>query len=193
MFFVAVTFSDTKIAELFDLLRLLAQPDFARSAHVTLRGPYANKKDISGGILSKDVGKIQLRKAGNFFSERQHTVYLGVEIVGVDDFWYKPDFPNGTPHLSIYDGKDRKEAWVIFNLLRKFPWDLSLNSSPMHVLEAKRPVETEFIFAYEKIARTLYEITEQQLSAVEVRQLSLFERVGLMVKTCERIHLLCGA
>lgn len=190
MFFVAVAFSDSKISELFDLIRLLAEPDYARSAHITLRGPYANKKDIGSSIFSKDVGKITIRKPGSFFNERQSTVFLGVEIVGVSDFWYKPDFPNGTPHLSVYDGKDRKTAWVIFNTLRKFKWNLSLNSTPMHILEKKRPLETEYLIQYEKVARTLFDVAGREISPTDMRNLGLIERVSMITRACEKIHTL---
>lgn len=193
MFFVAVSFSDSKISELFDLVRLLAEPDYARSAHITLRGPYSHKKDIGSSIFEKDVGKITIRKAGSFFNERQSTVFLGVEILGVSDFWYKPDFPEGTPHLSVYDGGDRKTAWVIFNTLQKFKWNLSLNSTPMHVLEKKRPLETEYLVQYEKVSRTLFDIAGRQIDATEMRNISLFERVSMLVKACDRIHQLSNS
>lgn len=188
MFFVAVTFSDSKVSELFDLIRLLAEPDFARSAHITLRGPYTHKKDIGGSIFEKDVGKITIRKPGNFFNERQSTVFLGVEILGVSDFWYKPDFPEGTPHLSVYDGNDRQTAWVIFNTLRKFKWNLTLNSTPLHILEKKRPLETEYIIQYEKVSRTLFDIAGRKITPVEMRSIGLLERINMMVKVCEKIH-----
>jgi len=190
MFFVSVSFSDSKVSELFDLIRLLAEPDYARSAHITLRGPYAHKKDIGSSIFEKDVGKITVRKPGSFFNERQNTVFLAVEIIGVSDFWYKPHFPEGTPHLSVYDGKDRKTAWVIFNTLRKFKWNLSLNSTPMHVLEKKRPLETEYLVQYDKVSRTLFDVAGKQITPTEMRNISLFDRVSMMIKACEKIHAL---
>lgn len=188
MYFVSVTFSDSKVSELFDLIRLLAEPDFARSAHITLRGPYTNKKDISDSIFKKDIGKITIRRPGNFFNDRQNTVFLGVEIFGVSDFWYKPDFPEGEPHLSVYDGNDRKTAWVIFSTLRKFKWNLSLNSTPLHILEKKRRLETEYLIQYEKVSRTLFEVAGRKITPMEMRNVGLFERVSMMVKACEKIH-----
>ena len=91
MFFVAIRFSDEKIARLFDLARLILQPDFARPSHITLRGPYETKSNISDSIIGKDVGQIVVRKSGKFFIDSQNTVFLEIGISGVADFWYKPN------------------------------------------------------------------------------------------------------
>lgn len=166
------------------------QPDYARSAHITLRGPYKNKKDINQSIIGKDVGKIVLRRPGTFFSGHQNTVFLGVEISGVSDFWYKPDFPEGVPHLSIYDGSDRRLGWAAMNTLRKYKWGLSLNSTPMQILEKKRQLETEFIVRYQELSSTLNMIAGRVFSAEEIKNLSDLDRVLLLDKICHEIHYL---
>ena len=190
MYFVAVSFSDTKIRELFDLMRLVAEPDYARSAHITLRGPYKQKKDISDSIFRKDVGKITLRKPGCFFENNQNTVFLNIEIFAISDGWWKPDFPNVTPHLTIYDGKDRETAWVIFNTLKTFSWQIRLNSSPMHILDKKRTIENEFLTQYDKVSRTVSDVMGKDITPQEMRNLSLFDRVGVIKNVCQRINTL---
>jgi hypothetical protein len=188
MYFVAVRFSDEKIARLFDLARLILEPDFARPSHITLRGPYGSKSNISDSIIGKDVGRIIVKRPGHFFDEGQNTVFLGIEIIGIADFWYKPDFPNGTPHLTIYDGNDRQLAWVIFRTLCSSKWGLFLNSSPMHVLNSKRLMETDFLFQSGTYRDTFRLIGEPFPSAERLKSLSSLERIVLLSRICSAIH-----
>lgn len=187
-YFVAVRFSDEKIARLFDFARLILQPEFARPSHITLRGPYKNKKNITPKIIGRDVGKITITRPGHFFNDGQNTVYLGVEILGVSDYWYKPDFPGGRPHLSIYDGRDRKLAWAAFNVLRRHKWGLQLNSKPMEILEAKTRLETEFILGYDQLSATLRLVTGEVYSAEQIKGLSALDRVIVLNQICDKIH-----
>lgn len=188
MYFVAVRFSDEKIARLFDLARIVLQPDFARPSHITLRGPYENKANISSTIIGKDVGKITVRRPGTFFSERQNTVYLGVEIIGIADFWRKPDYPDGTPHLTIYDGKSREFAWAIFSALKRYKWGMRLNSTPMRVLESKSPLETEYLVEYESLYETFRLLGRAVPSSETVKSMSYLDRLVLLNRICSLIQ-----
>ena len=188
MFFVAVRFSDEKIARLFDLARLILQPDFARPSHITLRGPYTSKANISDSIIGKDVGKISVKRPGHFFNERQNTVILEIDIVGIGDFWYKPDYPDGTPHLTLYDGPDRQFAWVVFRTLSSKSWHLTLNSSPMRILDAKRPIETDFILQFENYRDTFRLLSEPFPSAEEMKAMQNLQKIVLLNRICTKIH-----
>lgn len=187
MFFVAVGFSDSRISRLFDLARIVLEPEFARPAHITLRGPYKQKKDISEPVLGRDVGKITVGRPGTFFGDGQHTVFLNVDIFGVSDFWHKPSYPDGKPHLSIYDGQDRNFAWNVMSVLRRYEWGVSLNSTPMQVLEKKRRLETEFLTHYDNLAFTLKEIAGTVYSAEKIKHLPDMERILLLDKICREI------
>lgn len=190
MFFVSVRFSDEKVARLFDLARIIAQPDYARPIHITLRGPYAHKKDISPSIIGKDVGKILIRRPGYFFNGSQNTVYLGIDIFGISDFWRKPDYPDGEPHLSLYDGNSREFAWGVFRVIKKYPWKLSLNSTPMRVLESKQRLETEYLTEYESLSGTLNLAFGEVFSAEQIKKFSGLDRLVLLDRLCQKIHTL---
>jgi hypothetical protein len=190
MFFIAVRFSDEKIARLFDLARLILQPDFARPSHITLRGPYPQKSNISENFIGKDVGVLQVRRPGTFFEGTQNTVFLDIEISGIADIWRKPDYPNGVPHLTIYDGKDRNFAWVIFRALSMHKWKLSLNSSPMHFLDAKRPLETDFLLEFEKYRDTFRILGDGLPSAEKIKFMPALDRIILANRIFALIHTL---
>lgn len=188
MFFVAVGFSDKKIAGLFDLARLILQPDYSRKAHITLRGPYRQKKDINDSVLGRDVGQIILRGPGHFFEGSQNTVFLGVEIAGIADFWRKPDFPEGVPHLSIYDGSDRRFAWGVFNVLKRHKWGVFLNSSTMHVLEKKSVLETGFIVDYASVSEAMNFAFSRVYSTEDVKAFDELERLSMLHQICGLVH-----
>lgn len=190
MFFVAVRFSDEKIARLFDLARLILQPDFARPSHITLRGPYKSKSYVSDNIIGKDVGPLVVRKPGTFFGDGQNTVFLDIEISGIADFWHKPDYPDGVPHLTIYDGKDRNFAWVVFRALSSHRWNLTLNSSPMHVLDSKRPIETDLLLQFERYRDTFKILGETLPSAEHMKVMSPLDRIVLVNRMFAKIHVL---
>jgi len=188
MYFVAAQFSDSRIQELFNTARLIVEGDYARRAHITLRGPYKDKGDISKTIFEKDAGKITIRKPGTFFYGKQHTVHLSVEIMDLKELWYKPDFPNGAPHLTLYDGEDRKFAWAVFSTLRRHKWGMTLNSSRLSVLEKKRTVEDDFLDSVRFPAKLIEKIAGRPVAAEEIRRLSDLDRITMLDRTCNEIH-----
>lgn len=188
MFFVATQFSDTRVQELFDVARLVVEGDCARRAHITLRGPYKNKSAISKSIFEKVPEKVTIRKPGHFFGEKQHTVHLEIEILDITDLWYKPDFPDGRPHLTIYDGKDRKFAWAVFSTLRRYKWNLKLNPARLSILDKKRTIEDDFLDADRFPAKLLAKIAGYSITAQEVRSLSDLDRLVYLDRICDRIH-----
>jgi hypothetical protein len=188
MYFVAVRFSDEKIARLFDLARIILQPDYARRSHITLRGPYGAKKDVASGIIGRDVGKITVGRPNSFFEGKQNTVYLNVSILGLADYWWKPDYPEGVPHLTIYDGSDRSLAWATMNVLRRHRWQIALNSTPMHILDTKQRLETEFILSYDALSATIDLAFNSSLSAEQIKKFDNLQRAVALDRICTLIH-----
>lgn len=188
MYFIAVRFSDEKIARLFDLVRIILQPDFARPSHITLRGPYRSKSNISPAIIGKDVGKITVRRPGTFFSETQNTVYLGIDIMGIADFWHKPDYPDGTPHLTIYDGKSREFAWAVLGALKRYKWGMRLNSTPMRLLDSKNPLETEYLIEYDSLSETFRLLGDEVPSAEKIKSMTYLDRIVFLNRICALIQ-----
>lgn len=187
MFFVAAQFSDSRIQELFDVARLIVEGDYSRRAHITLRGPYKSKSDISRGIFERDPGKIILKRPGHFFEGSQNTVHMIVEMIDIADLWYKPDYPDGTPHLTIYDGSDRRFAWAVFSTLRRRNWNLILNSSRLKILDKKRTVEDDFLDSERYPALLIEKIAGRVIHAQEVRAMSQLDRLLLLDRICSRI------
>ncbi|WP_298435968.1 hypothetical protein [uncultured Jannaschia sp.] len=193
MFFVAVGFSDLRVARMLDVMRIICEPDAARPSHVTLRGPYDAKKNVSNSLLEKDVGQMIVRGPRTFFSDayaprEQNTVYLGIEISGIGDYWHKPQYPDGTPHLTIYDGKSRKFAWIVLTTLRKHSWNFSVNSTPMRILEKKKGVEQAYLEDFENYRLALDQVFFKGVAFNQIRALSDIERAGALNKACHILH-----
>jgi hypothetical protein len=138
-FFYGLYVRDQELAASLDLIRFLAEPNFFRRAHITVRGPYTER--IADQIARLSQGKryrIVFGGIGNFFDGKQNTVYLKCEVPGIEEVWSKPDFGNQvTPHVTFYDGKDRSFAHGILNELKLYNWHFSAESSELMEIEAK--------------------------------------------------------
>lgn len=188
MYFVGVFFDDPVVDRLFDLARVIVDPEFARKAHITLRGPYKRKSDISSRWLETKIGTITLSRPATFFNEEQNTVYLRAEIPGIADFWYKPDYRQGVPHLSIYDGSDRALAWQILILLRNYPWNLELTPTVMRIIDSKQRIETKFILDYAAFDKALSSVSDRSYSIEALKQMHVGQRLQILDRICQKIH-----
>ncbi len=189
MYFFGVSFSNQRIDQLFDLSRLVLQPDFARKAHITLRGPY-KRKPSSRNWIGAQLEPIVLSKPDVFFNNAQHTVFIRCEIPFINDNWYKPDYPDGTPHLSIYDGGDRKFAWQVMQSLQKFPWNIELVPTKMKVINSKEVLETSYLVNSKKYENYWDDIGVPTYTMEQLKEMHIGQRIFLFEKICRRIHFL---
>ncbi|MDF0603880.1 hypothetical protein P1J78_24505 [Psychromarinibacter sp. C21-152] len=189
-YFVGVFFEDERVDRLFDLTRVVLQPDFARKAHITLRGPYKHRKDINKSVLEKQMDPILLSKPSTFFNERQNTVFLRAEIAFISDFWRKPDYPDGTPHLTIYDGKDRSFAWQVLQVLRDFPWRFYVRPTKLRILSSKEPLETKYLKDFTNFNLALDEVSDRSYSMEAIRKMHTGQRIEILRRVCRNLHTL---
>lgn len=117
--FHVVKVGDTHLQGYLDALIFLADPTEKNASHITIRGPYKDEpKDIDG--LKRDLvgASVSFFGIGNFFKYGQKTVFLRCNSDLLRRAWWKPDFPDYRPHLTIYDGKDEKFARELFEVLK---------------------------------------------------------------------------
>lgn len=188
MFFFGIHFVDQRIDQLFDLARIILEPSYARKAHITLRGPYKKRPVQNSKWMNSKVGEVQLTKVQNFFNEHQNTVFLRAEIFGIGDFWYKPDYPDGVPHLSIYDGSDRRFAWQILHTMKNFPWNIRLQPSEMIIIDSKEVLETKYLFESQEFDSSLSRVSERLYSMEKIRSMHDGQRLLILNRICEEIH-----
>ena len=190
MFYFGVTFKDDRVDALFDLARLVLEPEFSRKTHITLRGPYRTKPKNTSKWFDHDVGSVTLSRPGNFFQADQNTVFIRCEIPFVKDIWHKPDYQQGTPHLTLYDGDSRRFAWMIMNELRKYEWNLTLKSSKLQIISSKQRIETKYLVDGSRIDGALADIAAKKYNIEKLKYLHEGQRVYLLGQICRQIHFL---
>src|SRR5262249_44126802 len=88
---------------------------------------------------------------GEFFSPKQNTVFLRVRLPNDDVIW-KPHYPNSPAHMTLYDGKDKHLAHLLYEKLKPiFDFEASLRTSGMLKLQDELP-----LLPYNQLLRSLF-------------------------------------
>ena len=186
-YFYGVYPADRVIGRLFDLARLIVQPDYARKAHITLRGPYEERPPPRSKWLRLKLTGSRITRPSRFFNEFQNTVYLGVSFFEMNDVSWKRDFQSAIPHMSIYDGDDRSFAWQVFSILNEFNWQMPIEFTPVLILERKKEYFASFFLELDEIDMAFEYIAERPLNRDYMKSMHIGQRVFLLRKICERI------
>lgn len=102
-----------------DALRLLANPLERLSTHITICGPYNQRRRFPNVDSKIQKAEISIFKTGCFFDFYQNTVFLEAHSEVLQSVISKPDYPKATPHLTIYDGKSRGLAERLYRVLNQ--------------------------------------------------------------------------
>lgn len=106
-----------KIRTLLDAIRLIANPATKHPAHITVRGPYSDYRDPRTWSNTVQGQRVHVGGIGTFFGPSQNTVLVKVESPAIKALWHKPDYPEYSPHLTIYDGDSRVFAEALRDIL----------------------------------------------------------------------------
>src|SRR3954463_13392256 len=101
--FYGLYLNDERLEAAFELIRFVGEPDYLRRPHMTVRGPYERRQDALLEKLDYSPNFVFVRDLAAFFSEKQNTVLLECELPDRNRVWRKPDFPEGKPHITLYD------------------------------------------------------------------------------------------
>lgn len=179
-FFYGLYVKDPALAAALDLIRFLAEPNFFRRAHITVRGPYTSRAENHIEEINKGhTYPILFRGIGSFFGKSQHTVFLKCEVPGIEKIWNKPDFAGDiTPHITFYDGKDRGLAFGILHQLELHKWEFATDSTELVEIESKSDAAALNEFRLHQ--NTYNEILGRNIDFREVRSLHWRQRVVLI-------------
>lgn len=184
MIFYGVHIRDKDLSFLFDAIRLLSQPDALRKTHITVRGPYKHRIDIER-YNSKGLGDLGLIQPGNFFLNRQRTVFIHCDIVGIRDIWNKPDYQDGIAHLTLYDGDSSAEAKSIVDLLSMYPWNIWTRPTKLVEIE-KKTINTESINILEQdFTRRFIRFFNFSRDVSYLRKIAFHDRLKMIHLTLE--------
>jgi hypothetical protein len=108
---------DEHLQQILDAIRYLADPNEKTRAHVTLRGPYTQKRSIPTANRIVENSEIEVTGVDAFLGPRQNTVYFALAAPALQGAWHKPDYPEYRPHLTIYDGDSSDFAKLLWSRL----------------------------------------------------------------------------
>ena len=103
-YFYGIKCEEELMQSAFDLLVILAsqQKERITPSHITIQGPFEKPKRHLGELKSKEA---RISGTEIFETPAGAAFVLLVEMDGIRDVWQKFDYPDGTPHLTIFQGK----------------------------------------------------------------------------------------
>jgi len=186
---------DPRLSAALDLIRYLAQPDYFRRTHVTVRGPYSRRmsqsfEDSLKIRFSEEQRSLRVVRVGTFFQSTQNTVILVCKIPGIESVWAKPDFGSEeiTPHLTLYDGKSREFAYMLRRTAGNYNMKFATKISSIEVLESKRN-PAEYLDTYFEDASRLYAgLFVRSVDFREIPSMHEFDRIHRIGRLCALIE-----
>ena len=152
-----VTCKNQYIQSFFDLLLiLLSNPhqDKICSSHITLKGPYDKAREVEpeDDLFDKNI---YLSKIDIFDTKKGSALVFIIEMNNISKVWHKPDYPNGKPHLTIFEG-DSNYTKSLYDKIGEFKKNLLIEITPLRQINKKYMPAREFQ-NYEQI-KSIYEL-----------------------------------
>lgn len=185
-YFYGVYLKSTGLSTTLDLVRFLSEPESVRFSHITLRGP--NQIKLSKTYLhrvredKRYDWRILLVKPGQFLDNGQSTVFIDVNLGSLTPLLSKPDFPQAQPHLTLYDGEDRRFAEQLFDLLSEYDWNIRAEVTELKKIEKKQKVDEVFLSFYMAFEDTFRRTVGDPEQISMMRNVSAEQRVQLIRK-----------
>jgi hypothetical protein len=192
--FYGVYVEDQTLAGGLDLIRYMMEPNAVRFSHITVRGPY--KRRISQARLDDELNgqvhdrHVHFKEPHCFFEGGQNTVCILVDLMQTKKLWYKPDYPAGVPHLTLYDGDNRAWAKALYEVLCQHSWNMRAEVSALRYLDENFKIESTMLDMVMSFTRAYAEfIGGNGVLAEEVKQLELHERLAQVQKVLLKMQL----
>jgi len=121
-FFYVVYPSNPELRNILNTLKVIADEDQRTEAHITIRGPYQKKRpnisDVNRWSSTIEGEQVQVNKVDNFFAYNQNTVFFSCgDNRMLKKIWKKFTYNEFRPHITIYNGPDRKYSFKVFETL----------------------------------------------------------------------------
>ncbi|MCJ2122081.1 hypothetical protein [Methylobacterium sp. J-077] len=126
---------------------------------------------------------VRLDGAGAFIGGKQNTVIIRVDLLDLSDLFFKPDFREGTPHLTLYDGPEQAYANSLLRLLYRFDLTEIVFVSQLQKISPKAPTSGSFAIIYNDFYDTFHKYLACEPSTEFVRSLDTDRKL----KTIEMI------
>jgi len=159
-----------------DVMRLLCDPFIHSPAHLTVRGPYDEKPELDSAWYRARNIHVSVVGVQRFYGPHQNTVSLKCELPDLKAIWWKKDYKNGTPHITIYDGDSRNFAEKVDRILSKYDWKFHFSADRLYeyVGSNKQP---RFDFPWQEYAAVFKRTIGFSLTRKELEQTSEHTRL----------------
>lgn len=187
--FYGIHLKSSRLSTAFDIVRFISESDSIRFSHITMRGPYSkplNKSALEN--LNKSYRRdwtVRLDGAGSFMTEHQNTVLVRVDLLQLKDLVYKPDYADGIPHITLYDGTDRVFAEKLISLLFKYDFHEYVEVNQLQRLSAKAPTGGNFSILYNEFHQKYVEYIGDSPDTKLLKQMSVQEKIAIIQRVLD--------
>jgi hypothetical protein len=135
------------------------------------------------------ISAIEFKGLISFFQTNQNTVALHCVFPEVQELWYKPDYPQGAPHLTLYDGESRQFARRVLEVLGRFEWNFEVSATPLRPLSASESGQWKMVHltASDEMDRVFERLTGYRLSSESIRDMTPDLRLEVVEQVCQYI------
>jgi hypothetical protein len=183
--FYVIHIGEKALADSVDAIRFICNPTEKQRAHLTVRGPYQKRINISE-LSKKIVGDtVSIDRVGNFFDSGQNTVFFHCHATDLERVWNKPHYPFN-PHISLYDGNSREFAERLYELVSRYSYCLKFQADELEAIESKKG-QTSLSLALAFNSDFVSQVVGEQINADAVSSLSEDRRLQLVERICQHL------
>lgn len=186
--FYVIHIGQRALAECVDAIRFICNPAEKQRAHLTVRGPYQKRINISR-MSRKIVGDtVSIESVGNFFDSGQNTVFFHCSAPELKDVWKKPHYPFN-PHITLYDGTSREFAQRLYAVISRYNYSLKFQANELEPIESKKGQQSMSL-ALAFNSKSLARITGEKIKPAAVSTLPEERRLQLVERICQHLSAL---
>jgi 2'-5' RNA ligase len=194
-----VLYTKNKIIEgLLNAIKILSDESQRTSAHITVRGPYSKKLPQSQvDNFSKNIANTLLHfsKVGNFFDYGQNTVFFKCDDnKSLRKIWKKKGYKDFKPHITLYDGTDKKFAEKLFDKLQQDFKPFNFEVDKLSYLESKPNDGDEMAFYLNRLKQESFnfeqfkDVLNIDINEEEIKIIDEKNKLDYISKFNTRLH-----
>jgi hypothetical protein len=183
--FYVLHIKEQALADCVDAIRFICNPGEKLRAHVTVRGPYRKRINVTA-INRRILGDtVAIDKVGNFFDSGQNTVFFHCDAPELKSVWNKPHFPFN-PHITLYDGGSKEFAHRLYSIVSQYQYCLKFQAEKLEAIESRKGQQSMSL-ALAFNSRWVRKALGEKIVPTMVQEFADDRRLQLVEKLC--LHL----
>ncbi len=188
---------DKVTKNILDAIKVLSDDSQRTGAHITVRGPYSKKlRQSKVDTCSQDITDTSLHfsKVGNFFDYGQNTVFFKCDDnENLRKIWNKKGYEDFEPHVTLYDGTDKKFAERLFYKLQQNFQPFEFKVDKLSYLESKSKSSDTMGFYRHRLKqdfvnfKPLKDILNTDIDKEKISKIKEHNKLKYIGKLCQNI------